>query len=176
MWWTKRILNAKNRRGPIKGPRRFTFSTYLTRVATKTKRGPVMTLINVAIFERRMPSSHILFETFWNKCIPGKYCTGTRLDSHWTSIGVIPTPADVEVFHYLDKLLIQQIGLHLERNATTRKIYIGIVGIPCFDQFEPMTVMSLAEIELHNENTPAFDWLCDSTESQEPSISKTAPM
>ncbi len=124
-----------------------------------------MTLINAAVFERHLEGRPILFETFWDwTTMPSEYCTGFSLTINWSK----PNPADVEAIRRLAALIDEhEIGIHLERTATTRKIHFGIVNTPCYDPEEHKTVISLAELELERENTPAFDWLFESMEAEE---------
>ncbi len=124
-----------------------------------------MTLFTVAHFERTLPGRPILFETFWDWTIPGEYCTGFTLTINWSD----PHPADTEAMRRLAALIEENnIGIHLERTDRARKIHFGIVNTPCYDLDRHDTIISLAELELERENTPAFDWLFESFEETEP--------
>ena len=122
-------------------------------------------LIQQPLFEHRMTRNPILFEAFWNSEEQREVCEGFVMSVNWSPAD----PLDIEVFYRMDYLTKNYtLGIYLERKPGVRKIHLGNVGSPCYDPVEHKSVISLAEIELHSENTPAFDWLVDSIEDEEP--------
>ena len=122
-------------------------------------------LIQQPLFERRMSSNPIIFEAFWSGEDQCEVCEGFTLIVNWRN----PDPRYVEVFHRLNYLIENNtLGIHLERRTNARKIHFGVAGTKCYDPEEHRIVISLAEIELHRENTQAFDWLIETFEDEEP--------
>lgn len=107
----------------------------------------------------------IIFETFWDQQKNQEICTGFDIN-----LNQIPPNRNNQIV--IEKLIdlynFGDVGIHLECSSKHRRIIFGQSGKSVYpDNFSKQ--FWLAEIELKNENSPAFDWLTMMTDDgQEP--------